>query len=122
MGPEKLFARRGIDMRVYDLLCLYIDASEGLPLGYQTSQLLALMFLDDFDHYIMEKRGFRYYGRYMDDFYIIVRDRQTAKMLLEDIRDWMAGIDLELNSKTGIFPLRHGIDLPTLRTAPERPR
>lgn len=36
---------------VYDLLCIYIDCSDGLPLGYQTSQLFALLFLDDFDHH-----------------------------------------------------------------------
>lgn len=34
---------------VYDLLCIYIDCSDGLPLGYQTSQLFALLFLDDFN-------------------------------------------------------------------------
>ena len=28
---------------------------DGLPLGYQTSQLFALMFLDEFDHIIKEK-------------------------------------------------------------------
>lgn len=106
----QIFQRRGIDIRIYDLLCLYIDASDGLPLGYQTSQLLALMFLDEFDHYIMETRGFSFYGRYMDDFYIIVRDRQTARDLLLDIRQWIEGVELELNSKTGIFPLRNGID------------
>ena len=37
----------------------------GLPLGYQTSQLLALLFLDEFDHFIQEELGYRYYGRYM---------------------------------------------------------
>ena len=43
--------KRGVDPRVYELLCIYIDVMEdGLPLGYQTSQLFALMFLDEFDH------------------------------------------------------------------------
>ena len=32
--------KRGVDPRVYELLCIYIDVMEdGLPLGYQTSQL-----------------------------------------------------------------------------------
>ena len=34
------FLRRGIDMQFYDLLCIYIDKTDGLPLGYQTSQLI----------------------------------------------------------------------------------
>lgn len=53
---------------VYDLLCIYIDCSDGLPLGYQTSQLFALLFLDDFDHFVKEQLHIQYYGRYMDDF------------------------------------------------------
>ena len=39
-------------------MCIYIDASaDGLPLGYQTSQLLALLFLDEFDHFVKERLG-----------------------------------------------------------------
>ena len=105
-----LFQKHGIDMQIYELMCIYIDKTEGLPLGYQTSQLLALMFLDEFDHYVQETRGFRYYGRYMDDFYIIARTKKELQELLVDVRGWMDGLKLELNSKTGIFPLRNGID------------
>ena len=35
--------------------------------------LFALMFLDEFDHWIKEEKGCEFYGRYMDDFYIIAR-------------------------------------------------
>ncbi len=105
-----LFERRGIDMQIYDLLCIYIDASGGLPLGYQTSQLLALLFLDEFDHYIKEKKRCRYYGRYMDDFLAIHPSKEFLKNLLADFRVFMGSYGLELNEKTGIFPLRNGID------------
>lgn len=107
---KALLDRRGVDPMVYDMLCIYIDASSGLPLGYQTSQLLALMFLDDFDHYIKETKRLRYYGRYMDDFYIISSSKEELRLLLKDIQNWMTGIGLELNEKTGIFPLKNGID------------
>ena len=43
---QKLWAimeKRGIDPQFFELMCTYIDSTEGLPLGYQTSQLLALM-------------------------------------------------------------------------------
>ena len=89
---------------------LYIDSTDGLPLGYQTSQLLALMYLDEFDHWVKETLHARYYGRYMDDFYIIARTKEELQVLLKDIRVWMDGLDLELNEKTGIFPLKNGID------------
>ena len=79
--------KRGVDPRVYELLCIYIDVMEdGLPLGYQTSQLFALMFLDEFDHIIKEQ------------------------CILRDVRALMDSYGLELNQKTAIFPLRNGID------------
>lgn len=39
----ELVKKRGVDIQIYELLCTYIDTTPGLPLGYQTSQLLALM-------------------------------------------------------------------------------
>lgn len=103
--------KRGVDPRVYELLCIYIDVMEdGLPLGYQTSQLFALMFLDEFDHIIKEKYRIKYYGRYMDDFYIICSDKRKLQCILRDVRALMDSYGLELNQKTAIFPLRNGID------------
>ena len=102
--------KRGVDPDIYALLCTYIEASEGLPLGYQTSQLLALMFLDEFDHIMKETYGVSYYGRYMDDFFMIHRSKEFLQWLLENIKEMMAEWGLELNQKTGIFPLRNGID------------
>lgn len=95
---------------VYDLLCIYIDCSEGLPLGYQTSQLFALYFLDDFDHFVKEKLHIRYYGRYMDDFYLIHPDKGYLQYCLKEIKAYMETLGLELNEKTQIFPLKNGID------------
>lgn len=69
---KALLDKRGVDLQIYDLLCVYINTTDGLPLGYQTSQLLALMFLDEFDHLMKEKYRLKYYGRYMDDFYVIL--------------------------------------------------
>lgn len=106
---EKL-RRRVVDDQVFALMCTYIDSTEGLPLGYQTSQLLALMYLDEFDHWIKETLHARYYGRYMDDFYIIHEDKEYLKKCLRLIREKMDGLKLELNGKTAIFPLKNGID------------
>ncbi len=107
---KQLIDKRGVDHQIYDLLCIYIDATDGLPLGYQTSQLLALMFLDEFDHTVKEKYRLKYYGRYMDDFYIIFSEKERLQQILKDIRLLMNELGLELNQKTSIFPLRNGID------------
>lgn len=98
------------DDRVYELMCTYIDSTDGLPLGYQTSQLLALLFLDEFDHFIKERLRVKYYGRYMDDFFLIHEDKEYLKYCLKEIRSYLSELHLELNEKTAIFPLKNGID------------
>lgn len=105
-----LFEKRNLDFEILDLLFTYIDTTPGLPLGYQTSQLFALMFLDQFDHAIKECFGVRYYGRQMDDFFIIDESKEHLQGILRDIRTITGGLGLELNNKTAIFPLRNGID------------
>lgn len=108
---KRLCAKRGVDASIYALLCRYIDNSaEGLPLGYQTSQLLALLYLDGFDHWATERHTLDGYGRYMDDFYAISPDKAQLQNLLRDMREYMKGLGLELNGKTAIFPLKNGVD------------
>ncbi len=98
------------DLDIYLILCAYIDSTEGLPLGYQTSQMFALLYLDQFDHYVKEVLKIKYYGRYMDDFFLIHPDKDYLKFCLKKIHEYMADLKLELNEKTHIFPLRNGID------------
>jgi retron-type reverse transcriptase len=108
---KDMLRKKVTDEGVYDLMCTYIDHTPaGLPLGYQTSQLLALMYLDAFDHWIKERLGVKYYGRYMDDFYLIHEDKEYLRYCLREIKTYLSGLKLELNEKTGIFPLRNGID------------
>ena len=107
---KKVCIKHHIDKEIYDLLCIYIDKTEGLPLGYQTSQLLALLMLNDLDHYITEQRGFNLYVRGMDDFIIISNSKRDLQFLLSDIKSYLENIHLELNDKTAIFPIANGVD------------
>ncbi|MFR5990232.1 MAG: hypothetical protein ACLUGP_07555 [Faecalibacterium prausnitzii] len=76
---KALLDKRGVDPQIYDLLCVYINTTDGLPLGYQTSQLLALMFLDEFDHLMKEKYCTECSGRLAPDTTSTVAPlRQTA--------------------------------------------
>ena len=88
-----------IDKKIFDLLCIYIDKTEGLPLGYQTSQLLALLMLNDLDHYITEVRGYNLYVRGMDDFIIIAHTKKELQNLLSDIKIQLDAIHLQLNDE-----------------------
>ena len=90
---------------------LFIDSTEGcgLPLGNQCSQVFALMFLNGLDHFITEELGCEYYGRYMDDFYLLSDDKEYLKDCLVKIKAYLAGLSLTLNDKTEIVPMRKGI-------------
>lgn len=103
--------------RVKDLINRYVDDADvrhvvfqfvdmlaiGLPLGLQQSQLIANLYLSDLDHKCKELLGAKYYGRYMDDFYIISNDRKYLEKCLTYIESYVKSIGLKLNPKTGIF-------------------
>lgn len=93
------------------LLWIVIDSTPdpGIPIGNQSSQLLALLYLDDFDHWLRDDLGL-VYGRYMDDFYIISSDKLLLREILKRIEEYIKPLGLRLNGKTQIFPLKNGID------------
>lgn len=100
------------DKNILNLCNLIIDSTEGkgLPIGNQTSQAFALLYLNDLDHLIKDKMGIKYYGRYMDDFYIIMPEKEKLKKMLEIVKQEVEKLGLSLNPKTQIFPLKNGID------------
>lgn len=94
-------------------LCdLYIDSTEGLglPLGNQISQVFALLYLNNMDHMIIEELDIKYYGRYMDDFYLICHSKEHLKYCLKRITEHVHSLKLTLNNKTQIIPFKNGVD------------
>lgn len=87
---------------------LFIDSTNGfgLPLGNQVAQVYALMMLDCIDHMITGELGIRYYGRYMDDFYLIHYDKSYLKYCLLYIEEMVSSLGLSLNGKTQICPFK----------------
>lgn len=81
----------------------------GVGLGSQISQLVALLVLTDFDHFVKERLRIKYYVRYMDDFILIHEDREYLKYCYSEIENYLSSMELELNDKTALFPLKHGI-------------
>lgn len=90
---------------------LYIDSTEGLglPLGNQVAQVYALLMLNGLDHFITGELGIQFYGRYMDDFYLIEPSKEYLKWCLECIREFVSSLGLSLNGKTQIVPFKCGI-------------
>lgn len=89
----------------------YTDLSgRGLCIGFQTSQWLAVYYLDKLDHFIKEKLGIKCYGRYMDDFYLIHEDKEYLEYCKREIDKFCRELlHMELNKKTHIHPFRQGI-------------
>ena len=81
----------------------------GLPLGNQTSQVFALLYLNVLDHYITEELHIEFYGRYMDDFYLIHHDKEYLKECMKRIEKVISQLKLSLNGKTQIMPFKQGI-------------
>ena len=93
-------------------LCdLIIDSTPnpGLPLGNQTSQVFALLYLNSLDHFITEDLQIKFYGRYMDDFYLIHQSKDYLRECLAKIEDVIEDHKLSLNGKTQIMPFNQGI-------------
>ena len=84
---------------------------KGLPIGNMTSQIMAVFYLNDLDHYIKEQLHAKYYIRYMDDGVILSNDKAYLKWCLKKIRKIMAQYQLTLNKKTCIMNVsKNGID------------
>lgn len=99
------------DNDVYWLCEKFIDIKEGLglPLGNQVSQVYALMYLSGLDHFITGELGVNYYGRFADDFYLMVQSKEYANWCLSAIYEFVHTLGLELNGKTQIIPFKNGI-------------
>lgn len=81
----------------------------GVPIGNQTSQIFGMFYLDKLDRMIKEKFRVKIYSRYMDDFVIVHKDKNFLKYLLKEITAQLDKLDLSLNSRTQIFPLKNGL-------------
>ena len=93
------------------LVDVFIDSTEGkgIPLGNQINQGLALLYLDGMDKLIQYELGIEYYGRYMDDFYLIHPSKAYLQYCLDVITMYLETLELKLNGKTQIFPFKNGV-------------
>lgn len=102
----------GYDDGICWLCDQFIDSTEGkgLPLGNQINQGFALLYLDSMDKLIKHELGIEFYGRYMDDFYLIHPSKEYLQHCLEMITAYLETLDLTLNGKTQIFPFKNGVN------------
>jgi len=82
----------------------------GLPIGNMTSQIFAIFYLNDLDHFIKEKLHIKYYIRYMDDFILLHKDKKYLEYCLKEIKKEIGKINLKLNDKTKIISIKDGLN------------
>ncbi|MBR5647092.1 MAG: RNA-directed DNA polymerase [Treponema sp.] len=82
----------------------------GIPMGNQSSQCFALLYLDSVDRFIKEKLRVQFYVRYMDDMILLVHNRNTARVYLEKIKREVENNKIYLNSKSAIITVKNGVE------------
>lgn len=84
-------------------------APRGIGLGSQISQLLQLLYLDQFDHFVKEQLHAKHYIRYMDDMVFIVKSKQEANAIMHQAAMQLAKLQLSLNQKAKIGQVKDGL-------------
>lgn len=110
--PKKIGCKRTLG-----LLFKIIDSADsidilGLPLGNTLSQICANIYLNELDNFCKRKLSLKYYTRYMDDFFIVVENKETAVEVLNLVTKFVEDhLKLKLNgNKTKIFPINQGVN------------
>ena len=100
---EKL-KRRIKDKDALKIIFDIIDIEEnGLSIGAMTSQILAIFYLNDMDHFIKETLKIKYFLRYQDDFLLFHPSKQYLKYCLKELEKFLKKEKLILNKKTRIY-------------------
>lgn len=83
--------------------------NKSLGIGSQISQISGIYYPHEMDNYCKIVKGIKFYGRYMDDTYIISNNKEELKQLLEDIDRICKKLGIFINrKKTQIFRLDKG--------------
>lgn len=75
----------------------------GLGIGNMTSQVLAIFYLNDLDHFIKEELKIKYFIRYQDDFLLFSDSKKYLKECFTKIREFLKKEKLELNKKSRLY-------------------
>ena len=101
-----------LDEKTFKLYAHLIDCfggEVGLGLGSQISQVSAGIYLSQLDHYLKDKLRIKFYGRYMDDGYVICKSKEHLKEVQAIIVRLLENVRLNVSvKKTYIVALKHG--------------
>lgn len=90
----------------------FTDEGCGLPIGNLTSQLFSNVYLNVLDQYMKRILHCKHYGRYVDDFYVISKDKYFLKSIINKIELFMTNslyLDVQ-KKKTQIINIKYGVE------------
>lgn len=109
---KKMYRRKFKDDNLIKLIDNFVDAygDKGLGLGSETSQMHAIYYPNELDHDITEHCKGVFYGRYMDDSFVIAKNKPTIVKALNIIKKWCKRLKITLSpKKTKIVHIKNGI-------------
>ena len=115
-----LIARKIKDRRMLDVIGLFTGGPGdiGIPIGNLLSQLFALIYLNEADHYAKRVLGLRRYVRYVDDMVMIGLGRDEALGVKAAMEEFLAS-SLKLTlSRWSLGKVRDGVNFVGYRTWP----
>ena len=106
---DKEILKRKVEKKIKDKDALkivfdIIDAEkEGLSIGLMTSQVFAIFYLNDMDHFIKEELKIKCYLRYQDDFLLFHESKRYLQECFKKVEEFLKKEKLILNRKSRIF-------------------
>lgn len=83
---------------------------KGLTIGALPAQMFGNFYLTPFDHYCKSVEKLRFYGRYVDDFFVVHTDKEYLKKLVKVLAAYLDGMGLTLHpNKIRILHYKQGI-------------
>ncbi|MBM3728729.1 MAG: RNA-dependent DNA polymerase [Acidobacteria bacterium] len=93
-----------------DHLFTPLERRRGLPLGNQTSQFFANVYLNPLDHFVKRELKTPHYIRYVDDFLLFSNSKDELRLWRRRIVVFLAGLRLRMHpGKSRVYRVQDGV-------------
>ena len=96
---KKLIDDERVIKLLTELVATFGENNKGVGIGSQISQVIGIYYPTEIDNYCKIVKGCKFYGRYMDDTYIIHPDKMFLRELLHDIKAICDRLGIVINKK-----------------------
>lgn len=100
---EEKLGRKIKDEKLLALVSKILALHDSLPIGVLLSQLFAIFFLQDLDHYIKQELKATYYMRYMDDMVVFGRNKKQLHRMRVNIEAFLIERQLGLKDNYQVY-------------------